>query len=385
MAKKLTKEQFIEICKRNNPELDCSDLDFINTRSMVYPKCQIHGKFEVKASSLLRGLTKGCPKCDQEHRKQEFIQKAKKIHGDKYDYSKIEYKTNKIPVEIVCPIHGSFFQAPGDHLKGYGCSKCSGKYKPTTEEWISKVKNLYNGKYNFSKVEYIDNKTPVTVICPIHGEFYPIPNNFIKEISGCPKCNNEAKHARYAKTTEQFIVDAKKVHGDKYDYSKVNYDTKNVKVCIICPKHGEFWQTPNGHLRGAGCPKCLNKNQYLLYEKLEAEFPEEEILYEFSTEWVSPQRFDIYFPNLNIAIEYDGEQHFKPIEKFGGTIKFEETKRLDILKNNKCIENNCKLFRVKFGYSEKDFNNLVLNIKEYLKDRDNYIPKLEQGGKLTII
>lgn len=367
MAKKLTQQEFLQKCKENNPTLDCTKIVYKNNKDVVYPKCKIHGGFPVKASSLLRGLKDGCPKCNRINRQELFIDKAKKIHNGKYDYSRVEYKTNKELVEIVCPIHGSFFQAPGDHLKGYGCSKCSKKYKPTTEEWIKRVKEIYGTKYDYSEVEYIDNKTPVTIICPKHGRFYPIPNNFINGKSGCPKCNNELKHDRYKKSTGQFIKDAIKVHGDKYDYSKVNYVNKETSVCIICPIHGEFWQRPNSHLHGSGCSKCTNKGQTELYNKLKEAFPDVNILYETSTEWLCPQRFDIYFLDFNIAVEYDGQQHYTPIEKFGGEIKFERTKELDKLKEEKCRNNNCKLFRLKYNYKIEDFNQLVDNIRHLIK------------------
>ena len=121
-----------------------------------------------------------------------FIEKARKVHGDKYDYSKVDYINNRTPVIIICPKHGEFKQIPKTHLKGHGCRKC-------TLEWLSK--------------RYISNK-------------------------------------------DEFIKKARKVHGDKYDYSKVEYNGDKKEVCIICPEHGEFWQTPNSHLRGHGCYEC---------------------------------------------------------------------------------------------------------------------------------
>ena len=113
------------------------------------------------------------------------------------------YKTNKIPMTIVCPKHGAFKQAPGDHLKGWGCSKCSGKYKPTTEEWILKAAPVYNNRYDYSKVIYIDNKNILTdYLDEIKSKTtYPLPNNHLKGVSGCPKCNGILKHNKYSKTT----------------------------------------------------------------------------------------------------------------------------------------------------------------------------------------
>lgn len=369
MAKKLTKEQFIEKAKISNPTYDYSEIEYVNTTSEITVKCEHGHNFSMKARSFYKKVN--CPECSRIKFEKQFIEKARKIHGDKYNYDNINYINNDTPVIITCPIHGEFSQRPSDHLKGYGCSKCSGKYKPTTEEWIKKVAPIYNYKYDYSKVNYIDNKTPVTVICSIHGEFYPFPNNHAKGISGCPKCAAIDRHNKYAKTTEQFIEDARKVHGNKYDYSKVEYYNKSTEVIIICPKHGEFPQMPSSHLDGCGCSKCRNKNQTLLFEKLKNSFPNVKILYEVGNKtvpWLTSLRFDIYFPDYNIAIEYDGQQHYAPIEHFGGELKFIKTKERDELKNKLCIENDCKLFRLKYDYNEKDYNNLVENISTIIKN-----------------
>lgn len=349
--RKLTQEEFLKRTKLANPHLDFSEAVYINKRTKIIVKCPKHGPFTVFPKALFSTLV--CPKCDQEVRSQAFIEKAKIIHSDKYDYSKVDYITNKEPVEIVCPKHGSFMQAPGDHLKGYGCSKCSGKYKPTGAEWVKRAMPVYSYKYDYSKVSYVDNKTPVTVTCPIHGDFQTLPTNHLKGVSGCPACNNERKHNDQKKSTEQFIKEAREVHGDVYDYSKVNYYNKNTNVTIICKKHGEFQQIPAVHLIGCGCPKCQNKTQTVIYQYLCDTFKDTNILYEAnksSVPWLGTLRFDIYFPIYNIAIEYDGIQHFIPQEFFGGSLKHLQVKENDSLKNQKCIENHCILIRIKYTY-----------------------------------
>ena len=113
------------------------------------------------------------------------------------------------------------------------------------------------------------------------------------------------KHNKYSKTTNQFIQDAQKIHGHLYDYNKVEYYNKETPVIIICEKHGEFLQTPNAHLSGAGCPKCKNKNQTILFEKLSNSFKELNFNYEFGVRWLEGQRFDIYNSKFNFAVEYD--------------------------------------------------------------------------------
>ena len=171
---------------------------------------------------------------------EEFIKKAKEIHGDKYDYSKVNYIDVQTKVCIICPIHGEFWVKPNTHLNGKNCLKCSHNYRPTTEEWIARCVKRHGDRYDYSKVEYKRGSDKVCIICPEHGEFYPLPTNYRKGVSGCPKCNDIRKHKQFAKTTEQFIEDARKIHGDCYDYSKVDYYNKSGKVEIICPEHGSF-------------------------------------------------------------------------------------------------------------------------------------------------
>ena len=186
----------------------------------------------------------------------EFIEKARKVHGDKYDYSKIEYINNNTKVCIICPEHGEFWQMPYKHLKGNGCSKCSKKYNYTTEEWIEEARKKHlNDKYDYSKVQYVNNHTKVCIICPKHGEFNIRPIDFLNG-QNCRLCSTKNNTLFKNSNTKDFITKAKEIHGDKYDYSKVEYVNNKTKVCIICPEHGEFWQIPNSHLNGSGCNKC---------------------------------------------------------------------------------------------------------------------------------
>lgn len=176
----------------------------------------------------------------------------------------------------------------------------------------------------------------------------------MKGDGGCPKCAGEWRHKQYSYTTEEFITKAKEVHGDKYDYSKVAYYNNKTEVTIICPKHGEFNQIAGAHLQGTSCPKCNLVNQSKVYERLKEIFTNTPILWEYSPQWLGLQRFDIYFSEYNIAIEYDGIQHYKPIEFFGGREKFELVQKRDKLKENKVRANKCILFRLKYSYTKED-------------------------------
>ena len=143
----------------------------------------------------------------------------------------------------------------------------------TTEEFIQKAKAVHGDKYDYSKVEYVNNRTKVVIICPIHGEFEQQPSNHLQG-QGCPDCGREKNRASRTHSFEDFLIATKTVHGDKYDYSKVNYINKTTKVCIICPKHGEFWQTPYKHLTGQGCEKCFRASLSKRYSLGQVKFLE---------------------------------------------------------------------------------------------------------------
>lgn len=206
---------------------------------------------------------------------EQFIKEAKEVHGDFYDYSEAEYQGNKIKIKIICPNHGPFWQKPNDHLKGTGCKECSKnirveKRKMTLNEFIEKAKEVHGDYYNYSKIEYINNTTKVQIICPIHGSFWQTPKNHLKG-NGCPKCSNQIRKSKLSLTIKEFVQKAKEVHDDHYDYSEVEYINAHQKIKIICPKHGSFWQKPNDHLKGCGCPFCvhhISKGEKEIYEFL---------------------------------------------------------------------------------------------------------------------
>lgn len=152
---------------------------------------------------------------------EEFVKKAKAVHGDKYDYSLVDYKNNQAKVKIICPLHGIFEQYPENHIrKKSGCPECSRKIKreaSNKEEFIKKAKEIHGDRYDYSLVEYKNSRIKVKIICPIHGIFEQAPGNHLLG-AGCPDCSG-----RKRSTTEEFIQRAKAVHGDKYDYSLADY------------------------------------------------------------------------------------------------------------------------------------------------------------------
>lgn len=117
-----------------------------------------------------------------------FITKAKNIHGDRYDYSSVSYINAKTKVTIICKIHGEFLQTPSNHLSNYNCQKCSNNYKSDTLSFIEKAKIVHGNKYDYSKVNYINANSPVIILCKEHGEFNQIPDFHINRKCNCPKC-----------------------------------------------------------------------------------------------------------------------------------------------------------------------------------------------------
>ena len=363
-----TKETFIKSArKKHGDKYDYSKVEYINSITKVCIICPKHGEFWQTPKSHIRGH--GCKVCANEHTieklkltKEEFIIRSKNIHGDKYDYSKVEYEGIFTKVCIICPIHGEFFIEPNNHLKGIGCKKCSiDKQKKTKEEFIEQAIKVHGDRYDYSKVEYVNCKTKVCIVCPIHGEFWQLPNAHLKGY-GCKKCSGCEKH-----TNKSFIFKAKEIYGDKYDYSKVEYKNIETKVCIICPKHGEFWVTPNNFFRGRECPVC--KESYLERD-IRRFLTKNNIKFEYEKRftWLGRQSLDFYLPEYNIAIECQGEQHFYPVN-FGGIsdeealLNHNKVKKLDENKKILCNKNNINILY----YANKQYNkNIIINKDDIL-------------------
>ena len=180
-----------------------------------------------------------------------FIDKSNKIHNFKYDYSHLDYTKLSNKVNIICPRHGEFSQRAQAHLLGSGCKECYKESRnPTFDDFLKIANKKHNNKYLYKNYKSIKNR--VTITCPTHGDFIQM---VYKHLLGnrCPKCASESSRLDIS----DFIKRSKDVHGDKYDYSKVEYINHSTKVIIICTKHGEFKQTPNNHMiHKKGCSKC---------------------------------------------------------------------------------------------------------------------------------
>lgn len=298
----------------------------------------------------------------------EFIERAKKVHGDKYSYDKVNYINNKTKVCIICPKHGEFWQTPESHLVGEGCRYCARRYKKTTEDFIREAIEIHGVRYDYSKVDYKSTMEKVIIICPKHGEFLQTPSKHLTG-QGCPNCRRNKKD-----TTESFIEKAKKVHGNCYDYDNTEYVNNWTKLRIICPEHGEFWQTPNDHLDGCGCPMCKSsKLEKLVRDSLKLN----NIIFEEQKNWdwliyKSNQYVDFFLPEYNIAIECQGLQHFEPVDYFGGELDFLSNKNRDKNKLDLCNSHGIKVLYYSnlgdnYSYPYEVFTNIDDLINEIKK------------------
>ena len=246
---------------------DYSKVNYEHNLKEVIIICKDHGEFLQLPKTHKRG--NGCIQCGINSRSNirrsnvhKFITDATNIHGDNYDYSKVNYYKSSNKIIIICKTHGEFQQTPNSHLGGNGCRICafeytSGLQRSNITNFIEDATKVHGDKYAYSKVNYVNSKTKIIIICKEHGEFHQTPSGHLSG-KGCNQCGRIMAIMKTTKTLDQFINEAIQVHGDKYDYSNVNYINISTNINIICKYHGEFQQTPHKHLQSKiGCPKCV--------------------------------------------------------------------------------------------------------------------------------
>ena len=349
--KRQTKNVFIENAKLiHDDKYDYSLVDYVNSLTKVKIICKTHGIFEQRPNGHI-SQKQGCPKCVGKNKTtSEFIYECGLVHGDKYDYSLVKYVNNKQKINIICKTHGVFEQEANAHLMGRGCRKCTHNHT-TNENFIEKAKLIHGDKYDYSLVNYVNNKQKINIICKTHGVFEQECSSHMNG-SGCPKCVGKNK------TTSEFIEKAKLIHGDKYDYSLTNYIGVFKKVKIICKTHGVFEQKPQHHLRDSGCPICKeSKGEKQIRRFLIKNGVKFFHQYKFSDcKDIKQLPFDFYLPEHNTCIEYDGRQHFEAIDRWGGVNGLIDQQRKDNIKNIFCENNKIKLLRI--SHKESIYNKL---------------------------
>lgn len=185
----------------------------------------------------------------------EFVKRASAKHSNKYDYSKSIYVNYDTKIIITCPQHGDFLQAAGKHLCGDGCPKCGGSVRLTTKEFIKRSIQKHGNRFSYKNSVYVNQKTKIEIICKIHGSFWQAPHSHMSGAT-CLKCSDEERKFTKRKTNDEFIADAINRHGDKYTYPKTVYVSSHDYVVVTCKKHGDFKINANSLIMGCGCKFC---------------------------------------------------------------------------------------------------------------------------------
>ena len=378
MAKKITTEEIIERFRKvHGDKYDYSKFEYVNATTKGIIICPKHGEFMQSSNVHEKGIN--CPLCARENikrcahkmTKEIFLERAREKHGNKYEYDLTNFNGQKNKIRIKCPIHGWFEQSVPNHLTGQGCKHCGNEEKRekmgiTLEEFIERAHARHNHKFDYSKVSFINNKSVITIICPIHGEFQQRMDEHLKG-KGCAKCVGRNK------THDDFVAEARAIHGDKYDYLVDTYRTAESKIKIKCNKCGGiFEQKPWSHLQGHGCPKCKFSRGEVEIEQM---LIVNGINYEFQKrfDWLGNQSLDFFIPLINVAIEIQGSHHFDGSRCFGHPELFNITVERDERKLKLCIEN---------GINVLYFTNINVNIDGYLgplyKDKNVLLADIKQ-------
>lgn len=296
---------------------------------------------------------------------EEFVQRINNIFKGKYDTSKVNYINSKTKVTLICPEHGEFKATPNHLNAGHGCPHCANRYV-STSQFIEKARKVHGDKYDYSRVNYVNNHTPICITCKEHGDFWQIPYSHLAG-NGCPKCNGGVAFDK-----DEFIRKANEVHNDFYDYSQVDYKNAITKVKIICPKHGEFWQRPSCHLKGQGCPKCKSSKlenmviNTLLKNNIR-------FIFQAHIGTLGLKTVDFKLLDYNIVIECQGEQHFVDTIFGSRLFKVNDRIKLDEEKYNVCKSHNINViyFTVPEYFNVKGIN---INIPFY-QDKNLFTDK----------
>ena len=273
---KMSHEAFVEKANLvHKGEYDYSKTKYVAAKYKVIITCRSHGDFYQNAGNHIAG--QGCPECSKTKRSisrsinpEIWLERFRKAHGSRYDYSRSKIINGKKKIIVICEEHGEFLTTPSGHGKNknpIGCPSCAGNVKHTLEEFITLANKKHKYKYDYSQSVYVNNRTKLKIICPVHGIFLQKPDGHLVG-QGCKDCATEMIGLKKRTSQTEFIKRLKEVHGNKFNYSKVDYQGGKKKIIIICPEHGELKITAETHLYGAGCAKCagnvkLSKEEFL--------------------------------------------------------------------------------------------------------------------------
>jgi hypothetical protein len=359
--RKLRVKKFLsQIKKIYGDSISFPDLDYRNNRTRVNVKCSIHNTIYTAWPCNLISGRRGCTKCCGNLTQEDFIEKSIDVHGFKYNYDKVKFVNTTTPVTITCPIHGDWDTKPITHYhNGSKCPKCAPfDRRLSTDEFIDKARQVHGNKYGYDKVVLDTIQATVEIKCPTHG-YFKQPARAHLAGHNCKKCGILSTK----NTLEEFITTANKIHGNTYDYSRAVYVNSKTKLTVVCKYHGEFYVRPNSHIANkSGCPRCRESyGERMIAHYLDQfgiTFKKE---YSFKG---SRYRFDFYLPKHNVLIEFHGIQHYEPVDRFGGWDNHLCTVRNDVVKVKFAVENNMHL--LVFNYKDLSGNKLFDNLKKEL-------------------
>ncbi len=291
-----------------------------------------------------------------------FIEKARAKHGDRFDYSTSRYAAFKEPIEVVCRTHGPCQTTPKAHLhsRSGGCVECraviiSREHRFTNAEFIERARKVHGDRYQYHLVDYDHGRAKVVIVCPKHGPFQMKAARHI-EGRGCQKCAFERIGRERRLSFWDFVERVVLVHGaGRYDYEMKDFVNAHSKIPIRCPKHGVFRQTPAAHMRGHGCPRCVQSaGEQRVREALSTlgvDFSEQVRFADCCDR--RPLAFDFYVPEVRLLIEFDGRQHYDNSELWGGDEQLAETQRHDAIKDRFAARNGYRLLRIPYWEADR--------------------------------
>jgi hypothetical protein len=349
------KKEINKFIEKHGDVYDYSLVNYINNIKKVKIICKLHGVFEQTPHHHKRGG--GCKRCTMGApalSNDDFIEKSIEKHGNVYDYSLVNYINNRTKVEIICKKHGIFEQKAETHLNGSGCRKCNIRHINNTE-LLKRFNEKHNSIYTYDlKKDKYKIHDFIEILCEEHGEFTQRISNHL--ISGCQKC------AGVVYNNDDFREKSIKIHGFKYNYSLVKYINFKTDVDIICKNHGVFKQKPYLHTSGSGCQMCNeSKGEILIRKHLLDKNIDFISQHKFNDcQYKRPLIFDFYLPEYNTCIEYNGVQHYEEVKAFGGYSYLVDITTKDNIKVNYCENNNIKLLIIKYTDS-KNINYIINN------------------------
>lgn len=353
-----TRDQFIaQATAAHRDRYDYTATEYRGTEFKVAIVCREHGVFHCLPGNHYKGS--GCPDCGRRqaglsHRVgfEDFVARSRQIHGDAFVYDAVDYVTMHDDVTLGCATCGQTFrQTPSNHIFGKnGCPRC--RHSNLDQAEFVRLCRLAHPSqlYDYSRTVFQGSQLPVTIVCSVPGEFAQTATRHLQG-HGCAQCGYVTAADKMRITTAEFVRRAVGVHGDAYQYHDSVYTGSHEPITIQCPKHGPFSQAPANHVHGYGCPKCRrgSRGEALVASTLLALGVDFETQKSFpDLRLVRSLRFDFYMPSLNLLVEYDGKQHYMPIDCWGGEDAFRGQQVRDALKNDYADRHSIILLRIPY-------------------------------------